>query len=361
MVPSITGGGGGLEFKKLNASDISGVMSNPATADLLMKTWNITFGNSAPTMIIGNNTFNQLMIKTSAQGDTVNSASAPTILVDSANGTLYHHGIPQRQITNVFKKFTVPTSGPYNRPPATISSTASAPASGLGVWTDLGTITTLRYDDAAFGSGGGVTWTWVPVATEFDSNYPNVYLIVPGTTKGGVQQTGFRYLPTDKGISQTNYKISVDCNIVGGLWNPSANTIVGAFINNGSFGYSDPSGGANGTSFTYNYTITVGILKRTRTGTTSWDEEDLCSQDFSVPFGKHASRTVNFSCNFSFIMETGATNSTANGAIEYVPYFNHNGCTGGGGGQAQLRYVNGISGHTNPLSVTFTCKELYRP
>jgi len=322
-----------------------------------MKTWNITFGNSATTMIIGNNTFNQLMIKTSAQGDTVNSASAPTILVDNANGTLYHHGIPQRQITNVFKKFTVPSSGPYNRPPATISAVSIiGPTTRRGVWTDLGTTTTLRYDDAAFGSGGGVTWTWVPVATEFDSNYPNVYLIVPGTTKGGVKQTGFRYLPTDKGISQTNYKISVDCNIVGGFF--TSDTIVGAFINDTTFGYADPSGGTKGI-FTYNYTLTVGILKRTRTGAT-WEEEDLCSQDFSVPFGKHASRTVNFSCNFSFIMETGATNSTANGAIEYVPYFNHNGCTGGGG-SAQLRYVNAISGHTNPLSVTFTCKELYRP
>jgi hypothetical protein len=31
MVPSITGGGGGLEFKKLNASDIDGVMTNPAS------------------------------------------------------------------------------------------------------------------------------------------------------------------------------------------------------------------------------------------------------------------------------------------------------------------------------------------
>ncbi len=36
MVPSITGGGGSLEFKKLNASDIDGVMTNPATADLVM-------------------------------------------------------------------------------------------------------------------------------------------------------------------------------------------------------------------------------------------------------------------------------------------------------------------------------------
>jgi len=315
-------------------------------------------------MIIGNNTLNHLMIKTSAQGDTVNSASAPTILVENSGGTLYHHGIPQRQITNVFKKFTVPSTGPYNRPPATISAVYTGPSSATnrGVWCDVNNTAILRYDDAAFGSTLATSWTWAPVITNFDANYPNVYSIVAGTTKGGVQNTGFRYLPTDKGSSQTDYAISVDCNIVGGLWNPSANTIVGAFINDTNFGYADPSGGTNGI-VTYNYTITVGILKRTRTGPTTWNEVDLCSQDFSVPFGKHASRTVNFSCNFSFIMETGATNSTATGAIEYVPYFNHNGCTGGGGsgGQAQLRYVNGNTGHTNPLSVTFTCKELYRP
>jgi len=34
MVPSITGGGGGLEFKKLNASDIDGVMTNPANLSI---------------------------------------------------------------------------------------------------------------------------------------------------------------------------------------------------------------------------------------------------------------------------------------------------------------------------------------
>ena len=36
MIPSITGGGGSLEFKKLNASDIDGVMSNPANTNLVM-------------------------------------------------------------------------------------------------------------------------------------------------------------------------------------------------------------------------------------------------------------------------------------------------------------------------------------
>ena len=34
MVPSITGGGGSLEFKKLNASDIDGVMTNPANLSI---------------------------------------------------------------------------------------------------------------------------------------------------------------------------------------------------------------------------------------------------------------------------------------------------------------------------------------
>jgi len=41
-VPSITGGGGGLAFKKLDASDIDGVMHNPATEDLDMNSFNIT-------------------------------------------------------------------------------------------------------------------------------------------------------------------------------------------------------------------------------------------------------------------------------------------------------------------------------
>lgn len=42
MIPSITGGGGSLEFKKLNASDIDGVMHNPATANLNMACKDIT-------------------------------------------------------------------------------------------------------------------------------------------------------------------------------------------------------------------------------------------------------------------------------------------------------------------------------
>ncbi len=54
MVPSITGGGGGLEFKKLNASDISGVMSNPATADLNMNNFKITDCNQINTKNISN-------------------------------------------------------------------------------------------------------------------------------------------------------------------------------------------------------------------------------------------------------------------------------------------------------------------
>jgi hypothetical protein len=54
MVPSITGGGGGLEFKKLNASDISGVMSNLATADLNMNNFNITNCTQLNTKFISN-------------------------------------------------------------------------------------------------------------------------------------------------------------------------------------------------------------------------------------------------------------------------------------------------------------------
>ena len=45
MIPSITGGGGSLEFKKLDASDISGVMSNPATANLDMNCLDISAVN----------------------------------------------------------------------------------------------------------------------------------------------------------------------------------------------------------------------------------------------------------------------------------------------------------------------------
>jgi len=41
MIPSITGGGGSLEFKKLNASDIDGVMHNPATENLNMNSFGI--------------------------------------------------------------------------------------------------------------------------------------------------------------------------------------------------------------------------------------------------------------------------------------------------------------------------------
>ena len=41
MIPSITGGGGSLEFKKLNASDIDGIMHNPATENLDMNSFGI--------------------------------------------------------------------------------------------------------------------------------------------------------------------------------------------------------------------------------------------------------------------------------------------------------------------------------
>ena len=58
MVPSITGGGGSLEFKKLNASDIDGVMTNPANlsipsgGSLDMSALNITNCNQINTKFI---------------------------------------------------------------------------------------------------------------------------------------------------------------------------------------------------------------------------------------------------------------------------------------------------------------------
>ena len=45
-VPTITGGGGGLAFKKLDASDIDGVMHNPATEDLDMNGFDIISNSS---------------------------------------------------------------------------------------------------------------------------------------------------------------------------------------------------------------------------------------------------------------------------------------------------------------------------
>ena len=46
-VPTITGGGGSLAFKKLDASDIDGVMHNSATANLNMNSFDIL---SVPTI-----------------------------------------------------------------------------------------------------------------------------------------------------------------------------------------------------------------------------------------------------------------------------------------------------------------------
>jgi hypothetical protein len=46
-VPTITGGGGSLAFKKLDASDIDGVMHNSATANLNMNSFGIL---SVPTI-----------------------------------------------------------------------------------------------------------------------------------------------------------------------------------------------------------------------------------------------------------------------------------------------------------------------
>jgi len=48
-VPTITGGGGSLAFKKLDASDINNVMHNPATTKLVMDGFGIT-SNTALTL-----------------------------------------------------------------------------------------------------------------------------------------------------------------------------------------------------------------------------------------------------------------------------------------------------------------------
>ena len=52
-VPSIVNGGD-LQFKKLDASDIAGVMHNPATEDLNMNNFNITNCNQLNTTFITN-------------------------------------------------------------------------------------------------------------------------------------------------------------------------------------------------------------------------------------------------------------------------------------------------------------------
>jgi len=86
MVPSITGGGGSLEFKKLNASDISGVMSNPATADLNMNNWgisnvpNISNGGGAMQLSSNGNLF-----LTSASEVQIQPSSGANIVLECAS------------------------------------------------------------------------------------------------------------------------------------------------------------------------------------------------------------------------------------------------------------------------------------
>jgi hypothetical protein len=79
MIPSITGGGGSLEFKKLNASDIDGVMHNPATENLDMNSFGIVNNQQLETSSIlfspPLSTANYGAITSNTNGITVNTNS----------------------------------------------------------------------------------------------------------------------------------------------------------------------------------------------------------------------------------------------------------------------------------------------
>ena len=323
MVPSITGGGGGLEFKKLNASDIDGVMTNPATADLLINSFDIKVG--AEPYTIGENSHGQFFIKRDSQ-DEVLGLNSPSFLIDNNNGDVHIKGIklnttPPSGYTWAFKS---PNLAQGNRGALTISWASQ------GMWVDLLNATGLRFDGAADGPNA-TGWVWEPVAVP--SAWPNDQC-VHVTTSVDPNQTNGEAFRTSSTLA-AGQKLPVVCTLTGAfLASPTAIADSAIIWGSGGQHYYNHTGGSNGARFTHHYTLTVGIVKRVWNGT-SLQETNVASHDIPIPFREgFYSRTADFSCSFHFSMEY----EDANGhAVEYAPYYNHNGWISSSNQTAHLR------------------------
>ena len=97
-VPTITGGGGSLAFKKLDASDIDGVMHNPATENLNMNSFNIISNGVLDISAAG--------LTLSSIGEIVIGNNVGTIVIGKSLDAVVHigtntlGGIPSIVVTN---------------------------------------------------------------------------------------------------------------------------------------------------------------------------------------------------------------------------------------------------------------------
>ena len=211
-----------------------------------------------------------------------------------------------------------------NRPGDAI---ASGPAAGG--WVDpTGNINDAVYNGAADNNNSTWAWNVVSIPTSFPSNQ-----LVHNTlsVSGSNVSDGFR---TSSSLSTGT--LPVTCTVSGAFLASPTRIPDSALIWASQPNYYDPSGGSNGARYTYNYTLTVGIVKRVWNGT-SLIQTNVASQDISIPFrAGFYSRTADFSCSFNFSMEYQDTNGYN---VEYAPYFNHNGWMGVGsvGQTAELR------------------------
>jgi len=269
----------------------------------------------------------QFFIKTSTQTETIANSTSPSFLIDSANGDVFIKGVqlkttPQSGYTWAFKS---PNLSQGNRPAATIS------AASQGEWVDLVNAFTLRFDGAADGPNAS-GWAWEPLYTPA-TNIPSNQVIhsIASVDPNVTNSEAFRASST----LATGQKLPVVCTVTGAfLANPTAIPTGALIWPAGGQYYYDPSGGANGARFTYNYTLTVGIVKRVWNGA-SLIQTNVASQDISIPFREgFYSRTADFSCSFNFSMEYEDTNGNN---VEYAPYFNHNGWISLSNQTAQLR------------------------
>jgi len=323
MIPSITGGGGSLEFKKLNASDIDGVMSNPANTNLVMNNLKIDFGTQHYT--IGENSNGQFFIKRDSQNEVL-GLNSPSFLIDNNNGDVHIKGVKVNTTPSSGHTFKFSTNGTSqgDREALTFSTAAS------GAWVDLTNALVVRFNGAADNNAPVWSWTTDIVPSGQWPNNQGIYnttSVLPGNNIADA----FRASST----LAAGQKLPVVCTLTGAfLASPTAIPTAALIWPSGGQFYYDPAGGSNGARFTHHYTLTVGIVKRVWNGT-SLQETNVASHDISIPFREgFYSRTADFSCSFHFSMEY----EDANGhAVEYAPYYNHNGWISSSNQTAHLR------------------------
>ncbi len=151
----------------------------------------------------------------------------------------------------------------------------------------------------------------------FEKTRPADFNTLPNSQKIILQQVvPGSVAPSFVSYAQGGEKCPVSCVIEGRF--SLVDVIDGALIEGVNHSYQNQN-------FTGGFTFSVGLTTRVWTGM-GIDQEEVVRHDMFIPFrGNLRGHAITFSCAFAFNME----NQVARQAVDYCPFFVHNGTSGG--------------------------------